>query len=282
MLRPFLKVRSTLEDLPRNPSPDQVHRFRLRLRRIEAVLDALGMNTSGLGRRLLRHERPLRVRAGKIHDMDVFTRLLGSMKAKNAEEGRTQMLQYVGVQRYHHVRKLHKEVDHAEGKLHKELGRCIRRIEKRIGPQASTRAKLLAAAMITARILEWGAELARYPRLSRSNLHLFRIRLRHMRRILQMADECGTPFFYALADTKNAIGEWHDWDKLARAVRRAKPATSRLLLAEITAITDATLQRALGLSQRLREDHLQTLFLGKKSVSETSKKTLARHSLLAA
>lgn len=263
ILRPFLKIRSMLAELPDNPTPEQVHKLRIRLRRLEAALDALDLDSWRSGRRLLRHARPLRRRSGKIHDMDVLTGLAASLEAKECESCRIELLEYIGAERYRHLRRLHRAVSKHKGELRRGLKRCLIRIERRIGRSAPTHEKVMAAATTTARIFELGMELARYPRLSHANLHHFRVRAKHLRYILQMAGECGSPFFHALDAAKDRIGEWHDWQRLSEIARCLDGHPGRrILLAELKAITETKFRLAMEASQRLREEHLARLYPG--------------------
>lgn len=265
ILRPFLKIRGTLKDLPDNPTPEEVHKLRIRLRRLEAALDALDLDSRRSGKRVLRHARPLRRRSGKIHDMDVLTALAASLQAKDCESCRIELLEYLGAERYRHLRELHRAVGKHKGELRRGLKRCLARIEKRIGRTAPTHEKVMAAATLSARIFELGMELARYPRLSQGNLHHFRVRAKHLRYILRMADQSDTPFFCALDAAKDRIGEWHDWQCLTEIARRLDGHPGRrTLLCELRAITATKFRQAMEASQTLREQHLARLYPGSR------------------
>lgn len=62
----------SLKKLQKNDAPDKVHKFRTRIRRLEATLLALQPDARN-ATRLLRMMKPLRKRAGKVRDMDVLT-----------------------------------------------------------------------------------------------------------------------------------------------------------------------------------------------------------------
>lgn len=261
IFRPFLKIRSSLQDLPPHPTPEQVHKLRIQLRRVEAALDALGLDSRRVGRRTLRHARSFRRLSGKIHDMDVLTALAASLQARDCEQYRIELLEYIGARRYRQLDKLLRSVRKDGAELRKDLKRCQSRIQKRIGRKAPARARVMAAATMTARILELGVELARYPRLGRRNLHHFRVRAKHLRYILQMAGECGTPFFYALDAVKERVGDWHDWEELAEIARQLDGHPGRrTLLAEIGAISETKFLQAMEVSRQLRDQHLARLF----------------------
>lgn len=260
LLKPLHKVRSFLEELPPAPTPEEVQKFRTQLRRMEAVLDACALSSSQDGRRLLRHERPLRVRAGKIHDMDRGIGLAESLAAKGAEQCRTELLELIGAQRHRHTRKFRAAAQKAKRKVCKSLDQCESKICVRLGAKASTEDKLVAAAKLAALIIEAGSRLAHYPRLSRKNLHLFRIRIRHFQRLLKIADQQRTPLYAALTEAKIAIGEWHDWHRLWKTARQLQGHPGhRALMAEIRKIREGELRRAMHTSRELRARYLKSL-----------------------
>ncbi len=257
VLNPLQKVRISLKNLPRDPTPEQVKQFRVQLRRTEAVLDSFGLASCHIGRRVLRYERPLRVRAGKIHDMDTFIGLATSLLARGAEQCRIELLEVAGAKRYQHARKLLKIAAKSERKLTTTLEKCESRIQKHISAKASTRDRLMMTARLAARIVETGSELAHYPRLSHANLHVFRIRIRHFRRLLRIANQNSTSFYGMLGEVKDAIGEWHDWERLAKTAHQLEGHPGyRALLAEIKAQSSKKFRRAVAISQQLRQQYL--------------------------
>ncbi len=265
ILRPFDKIRSSLPELTENPTPEQVHKLRIRLRRVEAAAAGFGLDARKNGRRALRHAKSLRRRSGKIQDMDVLTRLASTLDLPDCDTCRIELLEYLGAERYRQARKFRGSLGKSGDDFCKELRRCAAQIERRIGTKAPARAKVLAVATIAARILEVGSELARYPRLARSNLHKFRVRVKHLRYILKIANECDTPFSMALDEVKDAIGKWHDWERLTEMARNLDgQRTRRALLREMKAITDQHFEQALQVTQRFREQHLTRLFPPKR------------------
>lgn len=59
--------------------------------------------------------------------------------------------------------------------------------------------------------IQAGIDLGDPPRLSDNNLHPFRLKVKHLRNILKLADDPDNEFVDALGDVKDAIGEWRDW-----------------------------------------------------------------------
>ncbi len=62
------KLRKLLKTVPRRPSPDEIHDLRTHIRRLEAALEALALNSKRNERRVPRGLGRLRRRAGKIQN----------------------------------------------------------------------------------------------------------------------------------------------------------------------------------------------------------------------
>src|SRR5581483_9347322 len=67
------KLRKSLKQFPKDPTPEEVHDLRTRTRRVESILQALEMNSSGKQHKLLDGLSVVRKRSGRVRDMDVFT-----------------------------------------------------------------------------------------------------------------------------------------------------------------------------------------------------------------
>jgi CHAD domain-containing protein len=59
------------------------------------------------------------------------------------------------------------------------------------------------------------AELANWPKLTEKNIHPFRLKVKELRYILQLAKGSNSKFIKALGEVKDQIGAWHDWIELA-------------------------------------------------------------------
>jgi CHAD domain-containing protein len=78
------RVRKSLARAPKNPTPEKIHDLRTSARRLEATVEALGLDSKRREKRLLRDLAQVRKRAGKVRDMDVFTgHLLGLPQMEN-------------------------------------------------------------------------------------------------------------------------------------------------------------------------------------------------------
>jgi CHAD domain-containing protein len=53
-----------------------------------------------------------------------------------------------------------------------------------------------------------------WPRLAPDNLHPFRIRVKQLRSLLQLAEHQDRSLLEILRDAKDELGNWHDWREL--------------------------------------------------------------------
>src|SRR5215472_9477253 len=67
------QLRKSLKGFSRKPTVAQVHDLRTRARRVEFILEALELSSSGNERKILGHLKTIRTRAGEVRDGDVFT-----------------------------------------------------------------------------------------------------------------------------------------------------------------------------------------------------------------
>src|SRR5262245_34065379 len=210
------KLRKLLKKAPARPSPEQVHDLRTHTRRFEAITQALSINSRRNERLLLRGLARLRKRAGKVRDMDVLTGYTAAVHVRNEQDCLTELLEYLGAERYRHAKKLHAAMQRDGGALRKRLKCTSRRVEKRLSGARSSgddgQSTVPTDAMASA--LRLSGELTTPRHLGRRSLHPYRLKVKELRNVLQAADSEDHPFVAALGEIKDAIGEWHDWEEL--------------------------------------------------------------------
>jgi CHAD domain-containing protein len=122
----------------------------------------------------------------------------------------------------------------------------------------------------TAVALRLSSELAQWPPLRRNNLHPFRLKIKKLRYILQMARGRDGGLVSKLGEVKDAIGKWHDWTELcAIATEILDHRPPRNLIKQIRSTTDTKLDRALSLAVRMRSKYLG---VGNKAKSSRRRK----------
>jgi CHAD domain-containing protein len=105
--KPFRKLRKALRGLPDELSPEDVHALRTRIRRIEAIMQALRLDGSPEGKRLLKSVASIRKRAGRVRDMDVLTSFASTLHSDSDSECHVRLIEHLGVQRFRAAQKLH-------------------------------------------------------------------------------------------------------------------------------------------------------------------------------
>jgi CHAD domain-containing protein len=254
------KLRKMLKKAPRNPSQEEVHNFRTQTRRFEAALDALAMN-SGKNQRVLRGLGKLRKRAGKVRDIDVLSAHALSVHVRGEQSCAVALLEYLGAKRYRQAEKLHAEMKQLRTKLRRQLRRASARLEKVIpeDPKEGNADENEAPADAMAKALRLSDELASPVVLSRNNLHGYRLKVKELRYVLQLAvGRNNKGFVDDLGAVKDSIGEWHDWRELVLVANKVLDHPHCKLLSELRAVANRKYQIGLGLANHMRETYLHT------------------------
>ncbi|MFL6303303.1 MAG: CHAD domain-containing protein [Candidatus Sulfotelmatobacter sp.] len=253
----FRKLRKSLKSVPKQPSPDEVHDLRTRTRRLESTLHALMLDQKQDGQRLLQIVSPIRKKAGKVRDMDVLTNFAASL-ANDDQECRTQLLEHLGARRLQSARRLRDTVAQKRQKARRRLGQYSRFIGSSVTASrknGSNNQRWPAEATATA--LQLSSELTAWPRLNASNLHPYRLKVKELRYVLQLAEGQDSEFIDGLGEVKDAIGEWHDWNELAAAATETLDHGSRCkVLKQIRETATAKFDHALSLAEAMRKKFL--------------------------
>lgn len=256
-LKPFKKLRKEATAM-NTRSPEAVHKFRTNLRRIEAGLDALGLDATRAGKRLLKHEKKLRKRAGKVRDRDVLIDLAHSLEDSNGKAG-SALVKYLSADRRAQAAKLKRSLKKRENRFRKQLKRCASRIKKELDGRGQPQTREEALAASGGRVLELCSDLSRYPRLTRSNLHGFRLESKHLRNILKMDPKANARLLKSLTEVKDKAGEWHDWEELIALTRKdLKKKWRAPLLAQMSRIAERKFREATRSAHELRSRRLTT------------------------
>jgi CHAD domain-containing protein len=274
------KLRKSLKGFPKDPTLEQVHDLRTRARRVEAILQALGMNVHRSARRVLAELKAVRKRSGKVRDMDVFTSHIVGLGPKDDPECVVRLVHHLGVERHRHAGKLHATVQSTAPDLRQRLKRARRRMDAILarfnkakvdlddkgGDQAQSDDAPLHAMADAMRLYR---ELAAVPRLGPNNLHAFRIEVKRLRYVLEMAeahDQEQQPFLEELKKVQDAIGEWHDWLELTGIARHIlQQHRGCKLVKKIDDICRKKYGEALRVAEQLRDRYLQANSAGKSS-----------------
>ncbi len=249
------KIRKFVKKAPAQPTPEQVHDLRTNTRKLESALHALSLDSNGDEQRLLKSVKRIRRRAGKIRDMDVLTANVCSVKVNSEGDCEVQLLEHLGAQRHKYAKKLHSTVLKESAVLKRTLQREVAELDALMEDSKPEQ----AAAQAGARALELASQLTDPPRLNRSNLHPYRLKVKELRYVLQMAEKNGqAEFVKDLDEVKDSIGEWHDWEELiAIAADVLDHGSGCRLQQELKRISESKYEHALALATKLRKTYLK-------------------------
>ena len=259
LLKPVKKLRKLVNKIGRQPPPEKVHDLRTNTRQLEAILEVLSLDQQGMGRSMMKDLGRFRKRAGKVRDMDVFTRYASTVQLQGEDECAIQLLEHLGAQRRKYAKKLFVEVKRLGPQLQKNLKRTTVVLAQCIRQNGDALAGNAVAANAAATAVKLAVQLRTPQHLGRESLHSYRLKIKELRDVLQMAAGTAPKFVDDLGQVKNAIGEWHDWEELISAAQKALDHGSRCaLLAELKRITRRKYDHALSLAQALRKRYLRT------------------------
>jgi CHAD domain-containing protein len=257
------KLRKFLRKGGNSLRPQEVHDFRTHARRLEAMMEALGLGSKGKYRRLLRDVARLRKRAGKVRDMDVLTGHALTVRIEDEQDCSVELLECLGAERYQQAKKLAKQVENSRQVLRERMKRSSAHIDslltKRDKKQIQAKNKAQAETMASA--LQLSSHLKTPPRLNKGNLHSYRLQVKQLRYVLQMSEAANhQKFINRLGVIKDAIGEWHDWEELSTlATDLLYHGSTCKLLRELKTICREKYDRALSLTNEMRDAYLPEL-----------------------
>lgn len=270
LLKPVKNLRKLVSKMERQAPPEKVRDLRTNTRRLEAIFEALSLDQQGTGKSMIKDLKRFRKRAGKVRDMDVLTSYASTVHLEGEEECALQLLEHLGVQRRKYAKKLVAEIKRLGPRLEKDLKRTPVVFAKCIRQNGDATEVAANAAAIAVKL---AAQLGTPPHLGRDNLHAYRLKIKDLRNVLQMAAGDSRRFVLDLREVKDAIGEWHDWEQLVSTAQKALDHGSRCaLLTELRHIARRQYDHALILAQRLRKTYLRTARAGKNGSSAASHK----------
>ena len=241
--RPVRQLRKLLKGLAANASVQEVHDLRTRARRVEAIA---GMEIAGGGRarrRVVKALKPLRKAAGVVRDMDVLAARARTLVGRGCDDSVAALVEALRARRVEGARELAAAAKEDGAEARARLKEFARRIEKRAraGEDTDAAVKLMD-------------ELSGWPAFSAENLHAFRIKVKELRYVLQLAGAADARFVRALEKVKARIGDWHDWLELRRIAGEVQGRGA--LLKVIEGIEGERLKRALTAARGLRARYL--------------------------
>jgi len=261
--KPLRKLRKQLDAFPPNPQPEDVHSLRTQTRRLEATMAAMSLEREKKPRRLIKLIKPVRKAAGEVRDMDVLIGDVLTISGDHGDELAVRLVEHLSRMRVKNARRLHHLVRGGRQEIRSRLKQSSRIIRKKLKTEAASLDGEAAPQILI-------TELSHWPDLDEGNLHLFRIRIKELRYMLQLHEQADERLVEALGEVKDTIGEWHDWvelEKIAGNILGQEP--GRELLKRIEGTRRQKLQTAMAAANRVRER-----YFGVPDGRKTSKKIL--------
>jgi CHAD domain-containing protein len=256
--KPLRQLRKSLKSLPSDPPMKEVHDLRTRARRVEAIVAVLMPGNDKRANRLLKTLKPVRKAAGKVRDMDVLAAKALTLAGRTRNRSVARLLEYLRAMRVESVGQLLKTLARQRTDARHSLEQFSRQIERRFNaknPRASSRTtgnQPHASAAI--RLMD---ELGRWPAFTAENLHAFRIKVKELRYVMQLAQDADLKFVNALEKVKRQIGDWHDWQQLEEIAGNVlKRREDRTVLKKIGEIGTGKCNRALAAAYALKTRYL--------------------------
>jgi CHAD domain-containing protein len=254
ILQPVRELRKTVDKMRRNAKPGLIHAFRLNTRRLETIIDVFSLDERNIHQSTLRDLRRCERLAGKVRDFDVFTRFARTVHPKKEEKCTRRLLKYLGPRRSKRAKTLLAEVRRDRLLLHKELQELPARLTQIIADESSRK---LASANARTDAIRLVSQLSSWPRLNKQTLHRYRLKIKDLQNILEMSAVPQTEFLADLTHLKNAIGEWHDWEKLVLLAKKSLNHEGRCgLLAELKLVARGKYRFAVNLARELKKKYL--------------------------
>jgi CHAD domain-containing protein len=161
------------------------------------------------------------------------------------------LLKHLGGERQKQAGKLHNLVGKKSSKLKQQLRRVSGSLDKTL-----QNAEPHPASLAAAESLRLSSELENPKRLNRSNLHAYRLKLKQLRDVLELAPD-RQKFVDDLGDAKNAIGEWHDWEELIAIANEVLDHGQCKLMRKLKETADSKFAHAHRVTENLRRTYLK-------------------------
>ncbi len=262
--KPFRKLGRLLKSLTGPPSSEDVHDIRTHTRRVEAIVDAFELKRKKAGNGLVKSLRPIRKAAGAVRDMDVLSGFVAELDPREDDDCRAQLMEHLANQRTKAAKKLLKEISANKKKARAELKECGKMADSGLDASGSRdsqeKDKQKSRRQSTTSIatsLQIEQELINWPKLTEGNIHSFRLKVKELRYVLELADNSDSPLIEALGEVKDQIGLWHDWSELSGIASEVLDhGAGCSISAQMRARTRQEFQKAVVGANHLREAYL--------------------------
>lgn len=251
----------SLKSMTADASPKAVHKLRTTARRVEAIAAVLAETEGKESRRLLKAIEPVRKAAGHVRDMDVLMSNARKLARYSAGNSLARLVEQLQIARRRHADDLRRALSRRRDAAREHLKGYSKLVRIALSPAKQTaaagdmirhsREEVHTAALNVVR------ELGAWPPLDAGNIHEFRLKVKELRYILQLADDADPRLLNALANVQRRVGDWHDWQQLDEMAREfLNPERDSALLERIALTAKRRFERALTATNALRGKYL--------------------------
>ncbi|MBS1805048.1 MAG: CHAD domain-containing protein [Acidobacteria bacterium] len=280
--------RRLLERCGRKPGRKRVHALRVVTLRIQAEVEGELRDlpcASHEAQAILdfgRRAEKLRDSLGAVRELDVW---IG--KLKDLRESLSESTEYVP----RSTRETAQQIERLEYRLAKKRDKAAEKlvtaIERRQDDLLSTASDVEKAigdgeaevdeGRASKLLKEFAGIVAEFPNLDEGNLHDFRKRIKKIRYMAEIhaADPVCDRIAVQVKKAQDAIGEWHDWQVLARTAGSEKRAKNSHAVELLSSLTSEAYETALGTCDSVGR-RMADLAHGTDTPSKTSRKPPAR------
>lgn len=259
--KPLRDLRKALKKLSKDPQPDEIHELRTRARRVEAMAAAWTPGEGKLSQQLIQSIKPLRNAAGAVRDMDVLTANVLKLPRGSGFGSLARLVENLGSARRAYSNALLREAGRRRKAACRNLEEYLRMVRTAFGSHKTASAEGASASPAEMALRSAAAsltrKLSRWAELDERNLHLFRIKVKELRSILQLFADSDPGFVEALGEANSRIGDWHDWQQFKEIAHQVLVLErDRPLLDRIDKTTRRRFDRALAAAHALRGRYL--------------------------
>ena len=208
---------AALEKLADNVTPKRVHKLRTTIRRMEGLISFAQARLAGKTRNVVEELEELRRRAGKVRDTDIQIDLLSKLANGSSTADRRVLAENLKRKRTRQNARLRKQ---AKLFLHSgSLDRLIRTIS-RVSKKREVPSDVLEN--FKSDLKELATHYSSQKIIKRKRLHEGRIKLKLLRYAAELGERSPAQeqFIAELKAVQDAIGDWHDWELLAKTAEK--------------------------------------------------------------
>jgi CHAD domain-containing protein len=211
----FGRLENIFRKIKRNASPGVVHHLRTTIRRLEVVLNYSQPMVDEKQNKALKKLFSIRKRAGRVRDLDVQVILLGAIANRSCAADIAYLRQVAQKKREKRAVYLISAVRKLE---RSRLAVHLSRVSENLSSAPETKDPDGPLHEALRQLEKMKADFAVHPRLGPKRLHAIRILLKKVRYLAEIAaaSESKIRFLSEIRLVQNAVGEWHDWELLAR------------------------------------------------------------------